>query len=167
MSSFSTEQIKKAVNLYFKYNSKIEKVRCELGYPERHTLKKWVDYYKTTGKYFQSKQRETSPYSKTQKKIAVDFYIKNGKCMKETIKTLGYPRKIQTLHDWIKELAPSELRIVKVSENVLKYPKFIIPSGKIYLSPIIDCFDGNEECKIKKIYVKISLLSLVLFILTS
>lgn len=43
MSSFSNEQIKKVVDLYFKYNSKIEKVRCELGYSERHTLKKWVD----------------------------------------------------------------------------------------------------------------------------
>ena len=77
MSSFSYEQIKNAVDLYFKYNSKIEKVRRELGYPERHTLKKWVDYYKSTGKYFHSKQRDPSPYSKTQKKIAVDFYIKN------------------------------------------------------------------------------------------
>lgn len=139
MSSFSTKQIKKAVDLYFKYNSKIEKVRCELGYPERHTLKKWVDYYKSTGKYFQSKQRETSPYSKTQKKIAVDFYIKNGKCMKETIKTLGYPRKIQTLHDWIKELAPSELRIVKVSENILKYPK------KQKEQAIIDLLTTNDS----------------------
>ena len=38
--------------------------------------------------------------------------------MKETIKALGYPGKIHTLHDWIKELAPSELRIVIVSENI-------------------------------------------------
>ena len=37
MSSFSYEQIKNAVDLYFKYNSKIEKVRRDLGYPERHT----------------------------------------------------------------------------------------------------------------------------------
>ena len=139
MSSFSNEQIKKAVDLYFKYNSKIENVRCELGYPERHTLKKWVDYYKSTGKYFQSKQRETSPYSKTQKKIAVDFYIKNGKCMKDTIKALGYSRKIHTLHDWIKELAPSELRIVKVSENVLKYPK------KQKEQAIIDLLTTNDS----------------------
>ena len=31
MSSFSNEQIKNAVDLYFKYNSKIEKVRRECG----------------------------------------------------------------------------------------------------------------------------------------
>ena len=43
--------------------------------------------------------------------------------MKDTIKNLGYPRKIHTLRAWIKELAPSELRIVKVSQNILKYPQ--------------------------------------------
>ena len=123
MSSFSNEQIKNAVDLYFKYNSKIEKVRRELGYPDRHTLKKWVDYYESTGEYFRPNRTGTSHYTKTQKQIAVDFYIKNGKCMKDTIKSLGYPKKIHTLHDWIKELAPSELRIVKVSENILKYPQ--------------------------------------------
>ncbi len=31
MSSFSNEQIKNAVDLYFKHNSKIEKVRRECG----------------------------------------------------------------------------------------------------------------------------------------
>ena len=31
MSSFSNEQIKNAVDLYFKYNSKIEKVRRKYG----------------------------------------------------------------------------------------------------------------------------------------
>ncbi len=139
MSSFSNEQIKNAVDLYFKYNSKIEKVRRELGYPDRHTLKKWVEYYKTTGKYFKPKRKETSPYTKSQKRIAVDFYIKNGKCMKDTIKALGYPRKIHTLHDWIKELAPSELRIVKVSENVLKYPK------KQKEQAIIDLLTTNDS----------------------
>ena len=75
MSSFSYEQIKNAVDLYFKYNSKIEKVRRELGYPERHTLKKWVDYYKSTGNYFIPERKGTSPYTINQKKTVVDFVL--------------------------------------------------------------------------------------------
>lgn len=57
----------------------------------------------------------------------------------ETIKALGYPRKIHTLHDWIKELAPSELRIVKVSENILKYPQ------KQKEQAIIDLLTTNDS----------------------
>lgn len=110
MSSFTNEQIKNAVDLYFKYNSKIEKVRRELGYPERHTLKKWVDYFNSTGNYFQPNRKGISRYTITQKKTAVDFYIKNGKCMKDTIRALGYPNKIHTLHDWIIQLAPADSR---------------------------------------------------------
>ena len=59
--------------------------------------------------------------------------------MMETIKALGYPRKIHTLHDWIKELAPSELRIVKVSENILKYPQ------KQKEQAIIDLLTTNDS----------------------
>ena len=68
LSSFSNEQIKNAVDLYFKYNSKIEKVIRALRDPERHTCKNWVDYYESTGEYFKPNRTGTSHYTETQKK---------------------------------------------------------------------------------------------------
>lgn len=90
-------------------------------------------------------------YSYDDRIRAVRLYIQYDKSAAAVIQELGYPER-KTLRYWYKEYlrdnglkkkfvrslhadAPNQKWLTDITE-------FSIPAGKVYLSPIIDCFDG-------------------------
>jgi putative transposase len=109
---YSSEKKKKAVELYIYYHLSAAAVIRELGYPERKTLINWYKDYQeglATGEDGLSKPFE-SKYTADQRSIAVDYYLKHGKCYRRTIRQLGYPTR-DTLRKWVQEIAPDERKI--------------------------------------------------------
>jgi transposase-like protein len=109
---YSSEKKKKAVELYIHYHLSAAAVIRELGYPERKTLIKWHKDYQeglAAGEDGLSKPFK-SKYTEDQRSFAVDYYLKHGKCYRQTIKQLGYPTR-DTLRKWVQEIAPDERKI--------------------------------------------------------
>ena len=42
---YSREERMRAVELYIKYDKSAADAICELGYPDRHTLRSWYKFY--------------------------------------------------------------------------------------------------------------------------
>lgn len=110
---YSLEQRKRAIKLYIKYGLKAAPVIRELGYPDRHLLKKWhEDYISHNNKIIITCKRRTR-YTDQQRRQAVHFYLTHGKNISYTVRTLGYPCR-SILSDWIcedvKEHYPSFLK---------------------------------------------------------
>jgi len=109
---YSTEKKKKAVELYIYYHLSAAAAIRELGYPERKTLINWYKDYQeglATGEDRLSKPFK-SKYTDRQKSLAVDYYLKRGKCYRKTIRQFGYPTR-DTLRKWVEEIAPDERKI--------------------------------------------------------
>ena len=115
---YALEERIKAVELYFRYGRKASAVIRELGYPDRKILVKWAREYEETGKLHE-RCAGNSRYSQEEKQEAVDFYLRHGKQISYTIRSLGYPSR-EKLMEWIDELAPGE-RIIH--EGYLKRDK--------------------------------------------
>ena len=115
---YALEERIKAVDLYFRYGRKASAVIRELGYPDRKMLVKWAKEYEETGKLHE-RCAGSNRYSQEEKQEAVDFYLRHGKQISYTIRSLGYPSR-EKLMEWIDELAPGE-RIIH--EGYLKRDK--------------------------------------------
>ena len=117
---YSLEDRQRAVDLYFRYGRKASIVIKELGYPDRKMLAKWVKEYRETGCLHEQcicKHR----YSEEEKRIAVEFYLRHGKQLSYTMKTLGYPSR-EFLMKWIDELAPGQRKIFVEPGIKSRYP---------------------------------------------
>jgi transposase InsO family protein/transposase-like protein len=104
---YSNEQYKKAVKLWLKYDGSYVDVVHELGYPNRRTLKRWCDEYRSnSAKAIVRKTRKRkSKYTTEQKQKAIDYYLEHGKSAARTIRALGYPHK-DTFLAWRAEMLP-------------------------------------------------------------
>jgi len=94
-------------------------------------------------------------YSYEDRKRAVELYIKYDRNIAAVIHELGYPSR-QMLYLWYKEftakgeISPEVENLVNRdfsadtpnSKWLTDITEFSIAAGKVYLSPIIDCFDG-------------------------
>ena len=121
---YPKEQKLKAVLLYIQYCCSAAATIKELGYPDRHLIRKWYLEYKEKGS-FKERARpgfSTSKYSMAQMEAAVDFYVLHGRNLNRTIKALGYPSRPGTLSLWVTALAPGEKRVCRTGRAKIKYP---------------------------------------------
>ena len=103
---YSYEDRLRAVRLYIKLGKRVGLTIRQLGYPTENALKTWHREYE---------QRHDLPaasvrvprYSQAQKGRAVEHYLEHGRCIAETIKSLGYPSR-SLLSEWLQELHPQE-----------------------------------------------------------
>lgn len=139
----------------------------ELGYPSVKQLGRWVRIYEKTG-YLPRDLKRRERYSRAQKIAAVEHYLTNGGCLSFTRRAIGYPSN-EVLKCWIQEFYPNARprrrryssycgEISPAPENLVDrdfsacrpnekwltdITEFHLPAGKVYLSPVIDCFDGQ------------------------
>ncbi|MGM3192951.1 IS3 family transposase [Dickeya dadantii subsp. dieffenbachiae] len=99
----------RAIELYYKYGKKLAPVVCELGYPSKRNLRRWIRLWEANGCVIESVRRKPR-YSPEQKQIAVEHYLNHGCCLAFTCRTLGYPCR-DVLARWIDELHPERRHI--------------------------------------------------------
>ena len=103
---YSFEKRLKAVELYFELGNNAALTVRRLGYPDVTSLAHWVDEYERNQSLHAQKHRY-SKYSDEEKERAIQYYLKNGKSVLQTVKVLGYPSR-PLLKAWIKEYNPLE-----------------------------------------------------------
>ncbi|MBA2134174.1 IS3 family transposase [Capillibacterium thermochitinicola] len=106
---YSYEDRIKAVKLYIKYDLSVADTIRELGYPTRNALIKWYKEYKEKGDLHTDYEREPK-FSREQKQKAVDYYLEHGRCIRRTVRVLGYPSRT-ALMQWIDKLAPGQRKV--------------------------------------------------------
>lgn len=113
---YSYEDRMRAVQLYIKLGKRANATIRQLGYPTKNALKHWHREFARgddlAAGYVRTKQR----YSDEQKRIAVDHYLQNGRCLAWTIKSLGYPGR-EKLSAWIDEYQPGDRRRVHTGNS--------------------------------------------------
>ncbi len=87
---YSDEEKKKAVELYIKYDRRVNAVNNELGYPSRSMLYYWLKEYEKYGKA-KSNKKCGKKYTDEQHETAMRYYYEHGKSRIKTIRALGYP----------------------------------------------------------------------------
>ena len=131
---YSYEDRVRAVRLYIKLGKRVAATIRQLGYPTKNALKSWHQEHEQRLDLHTGYARAPK-YSQAQKELAVEHYLEHGRCVSATIKALGYPSRT-LLSAWVQEQHPeARVRLTDITE-------FQIPAGKVYLSPMIDCFDG-------------------------
>lgn len=108
---FSEEQRKAALELFIKYDRSYADTIAELGYPSRHTLRRWWSEYEETGKVPSGRRRRESKYDESARRRAADYYIGHGKSLSRTMRALGYPKSKETLAGWIDEFHPGRRKL--------------------------------------------------------
>ena len=106
---YSYEDRIKAVKLYIKYDLSVADTIRELGYPTRNALIKWYKEYKEKGDLHTDYEREPE-FSREQMQKAVNYYLEHGRCIRRTVRILGYP-STTTLMQWIDKLAPGQRKV--------------------------------------------------------
>ncbi|MBS6344422.1 MAG: IS3 family transposase [Bifidobacterium pseudolongum] len=112
MVKYSREQRLRAVRLYEQYDRSAASVISELGYPSRPMLARWhrawVEAGRDDGRPLDDGRGER--YTPEQKRAAVDHYLRHGRCLRRTLRALGYPSH-EVLARWIDELEPGRRRL--------------------------------------------------------
>lgn len=108
---FSSEQKRKVIETYIRFDHGAADTVRELGYPNRHTLRLWwKDYEKRGDAALQAEYRAKPKYTGEQMREAVGYYLEHGRSLARTRRRLGYPASNATLAKWVDELAPGERR---------------------------------------------------------
>src|SRR5690554_5259817 len=109
MSMYSYEDRIRAVKLYIKYDFSVADTIRELGYPTHKTLIKWYKEYREKGDLHTSYKKKPR-FTREQMQKAVDYYLEHGRCIRRTVKVLGYP-STTALMQWIDRLAPGQRKV--------------------------------------------------------
>lgn len=118
---YSYEERKKAVELYIQYGYRAAAVIRELGYPDRHTLKRWAREYEEDRDLHQ-RYRCAGKYSKEQKEAALKHYAEHGRCAAQTTKALGYPSPT-VFRRWLNETFPDREKRCVSGKAMVEYPQ--------------------------------------------
>lgn len=110
MSVYRLEDRIKAVKLFLKWNRDAAVVVKELGYPTKTALRRWVNEYETTGMLHDRYRARPPKYSEQQKQAAVDYYLKHGRSLRQTIQALGYPHRAM-LKKWLDDAGEGRHRL--------------------------------------------------------
>lgn len=116
---FSYEERIRAVELLIQYDMSYSTTIRELGYPSQRALRNWYSEYSLNGDLHKGIITEAK-YTEDDKRRAVDYYLKHGKCVSRTVKKLGYPSR-PTLDKWISQLAPGEKKHCRQGGITIKY----------------------------------------------
>lgn len=109
------------MELYIQYGHKAAAVIRELGYSNRHTLKRWAREYETD-KELRQGYRSVGKYSEEQRQLAITHYIEHGQCAAQTTKTLGYPSPA-VFRRWLNEAFPDRERHCVSGKVMVEYPE--------------------------------------------
>ena len=104
---YSYDDRLRAVQLYIKLGKRAGLTIRQLGYPTKNALKTWHRVYEQRQDLPPTYMREPK-YTPAQRRLAVDHFVANGRCLAITIKELGYPSR-SLLAGWIRDEHP-ELR---------------------------------------------------------
>ena len=96
---YSYDDRLRAVQLYIKLGKRAGLTIRQLGYPTKNALKAWHRAYEQRHGLPKAYLREPK-YTLAQRKLAVDHYVGNGRCLAVTIKALGYPSR-SLLAGWL------------------------------------------------------------------
>ena len=118
---YSYEERKKAVERYIQYGYRAAAVIRELGYPDRHTLKRWAREYEEDRDLHQ-RYRCAGKYSKEQKEAALKHYAEHGRCAAQTTKALGYPSPT-VFRRWLNETFPDREKRCVSGKAMVEYPQ--------------------------------------------
>lgn len=117
---YSYEDRIRAVRLYLKLGKRTGATILELGYPTKNALKSWHREYDQGHDLSVGYVRSRSKYSADQKKVAIEYYLRHGRCMAATLKALGYPGR-RMLAAWVDELHPrTRKRVVGKAVGILR-----------------------------------------------
>ena len=147
------------MDYYLKRGKCYRKTIRQLGYPPRDTLRKWVEEIAPDERKIHQRRVE---YTQEQKIEAVAAFKLRDTSAESVADKLGLSRV--SLYKWHGQLLPGEKESVMANKPDHELPdekdaligeadqpnekwltditEFSIPAGKVYLSPIIDCFDG-------------------------
>ena len=103
---YSYDDRLRAVQLYIKLGKRAGLTIRQLGYPTKNALRAWHRAYEQRHDLPVASMRAPK-YSPTQRKLAVDHFDANGRCLAFTIKALGYPSR-PLLADWIRKAHPEQ-----------------------------------------------------------
>ena len=106
---YSYEDRIRAVKLYIKYDFSVADTIRELGYPTYKALIKWYKEYKEKGDLHVSCEKKPR-FTREQMQKAVDYYLEHGRCIRRTVRVLGYPSRT-ALAQWIDKLAPGQVSV--------------------------------------------------------
>lgn len=116
---YSYEERMEAVQLYIKYDLSAADTIMELGYPNYNMLRRWYKEYVETGD-LHKKCRKKPRFTQEEMRKAVDYYFEHGRCLRRTVRALGYPSKT-TLAKWIDELAPGKRKVRLTRGSMLQF----------------------------------------------
>lgn len=150
----SYEERMKAVQLFIKYDLSVADTIRELGYPTRNTLIRWYNEYLEKGDLHEKFQKKPR-FTQEEKRKAVDYYLEHGRCVRRTVRKLGYPSRT-TLTQWIDELAPGERKIritqgsmVKFSQEQKKEAVISLCTNEASAASLAESGKGKEALKDK------------------
>ncbi|WP_270417207.1 transposase [Bifidobacterium pseudolongum] len=111
MVKYTREQRLRAVRLYERYGRSAAAVIDELGYPSGQTLAVWHRLWVRAGRDGGESlgDRRGERYTPEQKRVAVAHYLAHGRCLRRTMRALGYPSH-ELLAGWVEQLAPGRRR---------------------------------------------------------
>lgn len=115
---YSVEDRQRAVKLYFQYDGKLSVVIRELGYPDRKSLRNWVKAYQKDPTCFNQNVSKYQKYSQEQKQDAIEHYFQRGKCLRSTIRALGYPSPT-LLRNWIIEAQSEKMSTCRKGSSMV------------------------------------------------
>lgn len=132
---YSYEDRPRAVRLYKKLDKRARATILQWGYPTNNSFKSWHRELEQGRDFPVGYVRSRSKYSDKQKKVAVEYYLNNERCIAETRRALGYLYRdtlgalVDELHSDMRKhvvgkagkvLRPSELKHAAVIELCTK-----------------------------------------------
>ncbi len=103
--TYRYEERMRAVELYIKRGKRVRATIRELGYPLKNAMKGWHrDYERRQDLQVRSVPRPPK-FSAAQRRVAVEHYASQGRCISWTLRALGYPGRA-TLTAWVREAFP-------------------------------------------------------------
>lgn len=117
---YSYEERQRAVLLYIKHNRCASKVIRELGYPNRHTLRQWVQKYQSSGTL--TPQKRKTKFSQQQKEHALQYYAEHEESATRTVSDLGYP-SLTVFKTWLNEAFPDRKKRSSSGGKTKRYPE--------------------------------------------
>ena len=114
---YSYEERLRAVELYIKLGKRPKAVIRQLGYPTKNSLRAWHEVFQKSGDLHASSVPRKPKYSDEQKIVAIEHYIKHGRCFSFTRKVLGYPSR-KMMMDWVHERHPELKKHVTAATDV-------------------------------------------------
>lgn len=116
---YSYQDRMKPVQLYIENGHSLMAIIRELGYPSRGMLARWYKEYQENG-YLHHRYEKKPNFTQEQKQVAVDYYLEHGRCLRRTIRFMGYP-STTALMKWIDDLAPGQRKISMTDASMVQF----------------------------------------------